>query len=314
MLRVVNLSHGQDLAGIGYRYHAASERVDLGVRIRAVRRSETYLRYPYDRDWRRHAAEVARLIREANVLHHNEAVPRVFVARNKHRLPGIVEFHGSRFRAAPRIGMRLAARFRLPVGVSTLDLTAYAPDDLYWLPAPYDLAALARIREEYRRKPDGKVRIVSAPTNRIVKSTDLLEAAVADLRSEGLAVELVVVERTDWTRCLRRKATADIYFDQVVLGYGCNAIEAWGMGIPVVAGAAPYTLDRYRREFGALPFVEATATTIVETLRRLVLSADLRAEYGAIGRRYAERFHAESPALERALDLYQRALARSRPR
>ena len=36
-----------------------------------------------------------------------------------------------------------------------------------------------------------------------------------------------------------RKGRADVFVDQMILGYGCNAIEAWGMGIPVIAGVDP---------------------------------------------------------------------------
>ena len=96
----------------------------------------------------------------------------------------------------------------------------------------------------------------------------------------------------------------------MILGYGCNAIEAWAMGIPVVAGADSWTLARMRQEFGrsGLPFYEATAETIRVALRELVLSADLRAKWDDRGLRHARRFHAEKPALERALELYAEAI------
>src|SRR5690606_27554167 len=129
----------------------------------------------------------------------------------------------------------------------------------------------------------------------------LLEAAVRQLQAEGLPVELVLVEGRTWAECLTVKATADIYFDQVLLGYGCNAIEAWGMGIPVVAGADEWTLAQMRKEWNLgkrpMPFHEATEATIADALRELVQSPDLRAEVAKRGHAHAQKYHAERPAL-----------------
>jgi hypothetical protein len=164
------------------------------------------------------------------------------------------------------------------------------------------------------------VRVAHSPTFRTLKSTEAVISAVADLQAEGLPVELDLIERVTWGECLRRKARADIYIDQVILGYGCNAIEAWGMGLPVIAGVDPdradavnhpipgSTRDRMLREFGSLPFYEASESTIVDTLRELVKSAELRAEWAVRGMEHVGRFHAQLPALERLVGLYQRAV------
>jgi hypothetical protein len=157
------------------------------------------------------------------------------------------------------------------------------------------------------------VRVVSCPTNREIKSTDALEAAVRTLQAEGLPVELLVVTGRPWAESLAVKATADIYFDQVGLGYGCNAVEAWGMGIPVIAGADDWTLARMRKEWdmgprGSLPFLEATEATIADKLRVLVKSADARTVMGTLGHDHAEKYHAEKPALARLAELYGMAI------
>lgn len=86
------------------------------------------------------------------------------------------------------------------------------------------------------------VLIAHAPTNREVKSTAAFLEAVDRLRAEGHDIEVDLIEGRTWDECLERKARADIYFDQVKLGYGNNSVECWGMGIPVIAGAAPVTL------------------------------------------------------------------------
>ena len=183
-----------------------------------------------------------------------------------------------------------------------------APHLLHWLPTAYDVDWLAQVGEQNRRKPDGRVRVVSAPTNRDYKSTAALEQAVRQLQAEGLPVDLVLVEGRPWSECLAIKATADIYFDQVILGYGCNAVEAWGMGIPVIAGAQPWTLGKMTEMWGGLPFYEATEQTIVDAIRMLVQSADLRAEYAEKGMAHVRKYHDEKPALERLVELYAETL------
>jgi hypothetical protein len=89
-----------------------------------------------------------------------------------------------------------------------------------------------------------------------------------------------------------------------MFGYGCNAIEAWAMGIPVIAGADDWTLLRMKREFGGeLPFDIATDTMIGDALRRM-LEPDYRAECADAGYRHVLKYHDERPALARLVELY----------
>ena len=155
------------------------------------------------------------------------------------------------------------------------------------------------------------VLIVHAPTNRQVKSTQLLIEAVERLKADGLDVELDLIEHKPWKECLERKAKADIYFDQVILGYGCNAIEAWCMGIPVVAGGSDETLDEMERRFGRLPFYHATPETIYDALKELVESPALRKRYGKIGLEHVRRFHDAKVVVEQLKGIYSRALGES---
>jgi hypothetical protein len=151
------------------------------------------------------------------------------------------------------------------------------------------------------------IRIAHAPTNRQVKSTQLLLDAVKRLQAEGFAVELDIIEHRPWAECLERKAKADIYFDQVQLGYGCNALEAWAMGIPVIAGASDDTLDEMERRFGHLPFYHATEETIYDALKELVEDPELRKRYGQIGYEYVRKYHDYPVVVEQLKRLYQQA-------
>jgi hypothetical protein len=310
-----------DPADVGGRFREAANKLG-GLAIRSAHASEAYFEFPADIRWmpRRHGhpnnALVQQLADECDVIHLNNS-HHAYNRLRMHRLrkPALLHHHGTLFRNHPD-GLLLAARqFHMLQCVSTIDLQRRAPDLLHWLPTAYDLDAMMAIRQEHRRPDDGKVRIVSCPTNREIKSTDALEGAVSQLQAEGLPVELVIVTGRPWAESLAVKATADIYFDQVGLGYGCNAVEAWGMGIPVVAGADEWTLARMRKEwnlgeFDSLPFMESVEDQIAVTLKALVQSQDLRDTYAARGMAHVQKYHAEKAALARLAELYAMSIAK----
>jgi hypothetical protein len=352
-VKVLRVGTALDTNGQGYRFHKAAERygddpevlkaliiglydpADVGGRfreaakkigtlsIRSAHSSEAYFDFPNDLRWTRaNHLEIQALADECDVIHLNNS-PKAYykLKMAKVRKPALLHHHGTLFRNNPEPLLYDARRFHMVQAVSTIDLLRHSPDTLHWLPTAYDLEELGAIRTAHRRKPDGLVRVVSAPTNPELKSTEKLKAAVAQLQAEALPVELVIVANKTWRECLEVKATADIYFDQVAVpaleypgGYGCNAIEAWGMGIPVVAGADEWTTARMRQEWNLkpnqpLPFVEATEDTIGDAIAALVLSTGFIEEAGNRGRVHARTYHAEKPALKRLAELYGLAIA-----
>ncbi len=123
-------------------------------------------------------------------------------------------------------------------------------------------------------------------------------------------VDLVLVERMTNAETLIEKAKADIVYDQVKFGYGCNGIEAWGLGVPVIAGGEPWTIHKMKEMWGSLPFAEATEKTLSGVIEELVASADARAEYAERGMAHVRTYHDEQAALQILLELYHEALAR----
>lgn len=320
-MRVLIIASGADPNAEGMRYKAAADRHG-GAQIRAaITSTHGYKRQPYDVLVTGNAGAVRRLWADADLIHLQNRVQAYDRFDDGAGKPAILHHHGHAFRTDPEPLLARARRSGWPQAASTLDLVEIAPDEITWLPTPYDLDALAALRRQHQREPDGVVRIAHAPTFRTLKSTDEVIAAVDALQAEGLPVELDLIEHVTWSECLRRKASADIYVDQLLLGYGCNAIEAWGMGLPVVAGVDPEraawvnhpipstTRGRMLHEFGgALPFAEASPDSLVDVLRELVTSAELRADWALRGMAHVARFHGQRPALERLLALYERAV------
>lgn len=314
-MRVLNLSAGQDTGGqqgrtaAAFRAHAPDWHYD------SVTAVSTF--YPIDHRW--NALEIRReLWPAADVVHvHNSlGVARRFAPRAGVK-PLVVHYHGTAYRTAPErrlIEQRHAGALGI---VSTIDLWAIAPDETEWLPAPYDLAAIRAYREPHG-DPD-VLRVAHAPTNRAVKGTEALIRAVDRLQAEGRRVELDVIEREPWDECLRRKGRADVYVDQALLGYGCNAVEAWAMGLPVIAGVDPArasraihqtvpadTRERMVETFGGLPFFEATEDTLYQALSELS-DPFVRRMWAEIGAEHVEEFHAAARVVRRLQGIYRRA-------
>lgn len=214
----------------------------------------------------------------------------------------IVHHHGTRFRTNPGPIYAIAAAIAARQIVSTVDLLLSVPDGgrAEWFPQVVDTDRMRHIRDLHRPGA-GRPRITHAPTNRQVKGTRFVVRARKRLKGE---YDFVIITRQPWTMCLTIKATSDLFIDQLILGYGNNAIEAWAMGIPVLAGATDPIAEAMRREFGELPFYRTTPDMLVPDIRTILRDSDIYARLVEAGTRHVERYHAPEAWLERAMRLY----------
>ena len=313
-----------DPGGVVARFQEASVRNDAGLTIRSAHRQSAYFDFPTDILWTKETEpEIARLVNDADVLHLNNSWRPADYWR-KHpstrsrfvrKPPMLLHHHGSLFRSNPEKMLAMAKTRKMQQCVSTIDLQRPAPDLLPWLPTAYNIDEIVAFGQRHARKPDGKVRIVHCPTNRKLKHTELLIRACDELQAEGSNLELVIVEGKTWRESLLAKAGADIVYDQLAFGYGCNSVEAWSLGKPVIAGADEWTLDRMAHLWPAIPFEEATEKTLKDVVRRMVKSEALREDAAERGHAHVRRYHDELPALERLAELYRDAINfRKKPR
>lgn len=294
MPRVLIVSPGYDVAGCGINLKLAFDHTDTDWEARHVRRRTKWLAYPGDAEW----DQFEDLYRWADVLHIMDRP-----VEYRPRKPTIVHHLGTYYRRNPEAVSAECRRIGAVELASSHEL-AILPH-LGFLPVTTDLDSHARLRQrEYR--PTSRVRVAHAPTNREFKSTEVILEALS-----GLDVDVDVIEGVPWAECLRRKAQADIFVDELTSGYGLNAIECWAMGIPVISGLTdPRSRAAMLTEFGELPFVDATPATLVEIVEQLVRSPELRAEHGERGRLHAERIHSERAVVNRAIPIYEGALCR----
>lgn len=296
-----------DPAGVVARFQMAADKLG-GLVIREAHRAVyEYMQFPSDIVWDRRTDEmVKKLAVEADVIHLNNS----FAPARRLRLhkASLIHHHGSLFRNNTKQMMADAKAYRVVQAVSTIDLTKPDPSTLHWLPTAYDVDALLEFRNEHMREPDGRIRIVHCPTNRELKATETVIAVVDELKAEGLPLDLVLVEQQTWAECMAIKATADLVIDQLAFGYGCNAVEAWGMGVPVISGGDEWTETEMVSRWGQLPYYSATIETLKASIRTLAQSEDARAEWAAHGLAHVRRFHDDRPALEILAELYGKAM------
>lgn len=317
MPSVLILPLGADTGGVNWQItRAFDDQPEWSVH--SMISALNYIRYPVDLDFTLPALNEH--WRAADVIHLSHQFYRLRKIERLRlpRKPEVIHYHGTGFREDSADHLRHQRAHRAIGLVATLDLWLLAPTETEWLPCPYDLAWLAHQKcptspVDGPRRPE-TVKVAHAPTQRKIKSTEAFLRAVERLQAEGHDLELDLIEQVSWAECLRRKASADIYYDQTILGYGNNAIEAWGMGIPVIAGAQAATLAEMRGRFGELPFYEAASNeqSIYDALRALVTSKDLRTEYGERGLNHVRRFHDQRVVVEQLKDVYTRAFAGKR--
>jgi hypothetical protein len=311
---VLNLSLGQDTGGQQMRLQDAWPLYYPEDEYTSVTSTPTF--YPI-----KHRYNLSILKNElwpkADVVHLNNDLRyierfRKMLDPNGKRL--IIHHHGTMFRTALKYHLDAIRQYRATAIVSTVDLWALAPEHTTWQPQTYQLHEL----QSYRVPNEtDTIRISHAPTNRGIKSTVALIAAVDRLKKEGANVELDVIERRSNVECLRRKGRSDIYVDQLFLGYGCNAIEAWGMGLPVVAGIdpercsqivrqhiSPDTRDRALEQWGSIPYIESSETELYAVLSKLIQSKSLRTRWANKGMKHFMLHHEAEASIPRLRQLY----------
>ena len=148
----------------------------------------------------------------------------------------------------------------------------------------------------------GDVNIVHAPTNRLIKGTDEIIAAVERLKKDGHKVNLTMVENMPHSEAIEVFKKADIVIDDVLQGpYGLVAMECMALGKPVLGRIDEHFVDMYKD----LPIVNSNPGNLYENLKMLVLDSRMRLELGKRGRAYVEANHDAKMIARQFIDMYK---------
>ena len=143
---------------------------------------------------------------------------------------------------------------------------------------------------------DDRVVIAHAPNHRGFKGTEFIIQSIEKLKSEGLLIELILIEKKQNTEVKRILCEeTDILVEQLIAtGHGFNALEGMASGITVISNLEDdaYLLPMRRWSFfSECPIVSATPETLTDVLRKLVTRPELRCQLGRVGREYVEKYH-----------------------
>lgn len=141
----------------------------------------------------------------------------------------------------------------------------------------------------------GPVRVMHTPNHRGFKGTEFLLDAVAQLRAEGLDIELVLLERVPNETVRQTMQEVDILAEQFIgQGYALSGIEGMASGLPVLANLEHEAFTTVFRRYGFLdecPIVSSPPERLKANLKTLTEQPALRRELGQAGRAFVEKYH-----------------------
>lgn len=197
---------------------------------------------------------------------------------------------------------------------TTIDLTCDTyGSSMNWLPVPMEIV------DPTPEKTEGVFHIIHCPTHRGRKSTERIVEELGDL--DGVRLEIVEGATND--ECLRRKGKAHLLIDQFYVGYGVNALEAWALGMPVIANTERLpveygvecpgreeTLARYESITGRkfYPFIVCDivhAGMLRAAVKELATSSTLVADRDR-GMGYLKEFHSAEAVIGRLVSALER--------
>jgi len=141
-----------------------------------------------------------------------------------------------------------------------------------------------------------KLKVLHAPNHRAIKGTSAIEKAIEKLKSEGLEIELMLIEKKPNTEVLKAIEECDLVVEQLVIGwYAQFAIEAMAYGKPVISHLDKDLVSLYVSkgllEENELPIILSDTISIEETLRHFYYNRNDYLDKSANGPKYVAKHH-----------------------
>ncbi len=182
------------------------------------------------------------------------------------------------------------------------DLLDPSPTSTY-LPYAIDINNLRPTPPSWDGK--GDVIIFHAPSDRLVKGTDYLVAAVDRLRQQGYPVRLDIAHKVSNTEVRKRAGVAHIVVDQLLIGwYGALAVETMALGKPTIC----FLDARHRKRVwyeNEIPILNADPESIERVLRELLEQPNTWRDIGERSRAFVEHIHAPEKVADIVIREYQ---------
>jgi len=188
------------------------------------------------------------------------------------------------------------------------DMIEYTPssrNDLFFWPVDLNGKNAHKYEPAYPKKnTQGPLRIVHASNHRMFKGTHFLIEAVENLKAEGIPVELILVEKVPNEKALDIYRSADIVFDQCLIGFhGYFALEAMAIGKPVMCFIRKP--EEYLLHPEECPIINTHLNTLQEDIRYFVDNRERLTDIGMRSRQYIEKYFTLEAFAERLKKAYK---------
>jgi len=244
------------------------------------------------------------LIKECDILHyHGQAVSEGYrdlvMWSGIMSKPVILHHHGSEIRNKqyPKFASKLV-KHRY---VSTPDLLEFVPD-AEWLPNPVNLDNI----KYSEPRTDGPLKILHAPTNRKVKNTEAVLAAISKLELDGLDIQFTLVEDSQHSELLEQVSSHDLIIDWLnpEFGiYGVFSIESMALGRAVICSLTDSLYGKYD-----LPIVSIQPDDLSSKITEFYNDRKLLVDMGKASYDFVQKHHNPVESAKTVIERYKAIL------
>lgn len=191
--------------------------------------------------------------------------------------------------------------------VSTPDLMRLLPE-ARWQPnlVPVDDPLLKPMAGRFDDRE--RLRVCHSPTRKDLKNTDEFLAAVANLKRDGVRLDVDLIDDVPNDECLTRKRRCHVLFDHMQGYYGVSSLEGLSQGVAVIAGLNDWNRERVAEFSGTddLPWVLAyDQPTLEARLRELERDRDLCEAVGRKGRAFMVERWSDARVASHLVEFYE---------
>ncbi len=170
------------------------------------------------------------------------------------------------------------------------DLAAALGDDAEFMPYPVLLPPSSASSSVASRKP---MRVLHLSTNRVLKGTGLIEAALKQAQKHA-NIETRILVKTTRAKAIEGIEWADVVIDQMCLGwYGMQAVEALARGKPVLCWLKDEDVLRNLPKYQNMPsgFINVTHDKIAQAIVSLADNPEKRQALSIAGTGFVRDIH-----------------------
>lgn len=174
------------------------------------------------------------------------------------------------------------------------------PDLFYFLPdgtsfLPYTIASWDDLHAETVGKNKNTLTIVHAPSNRVVKGSQIILDTLDRLQNKYKNLNVILVENKSYAEAIKLYQQADLVIDQILVGwYGAFAVEVMKLGKPVAVFIREEDLKFVPVEMAkdcSETFINVNPMTLFDKLSEILENPILLSEYAQKSIEYVNRWH-----------------------